>query len=55
MKEGGATREFYMGELVTHVLSDVPVDSEIVSSELTGQDLVTVHVRAFGMLANCGG
>lgn len=42
MKEGGASREFYMGELVTHIISDVPLDPE--SSKLTGQDQVIVHV-----------
>lgn len=42
MKEGGGSREFYMSELVTHVISDVPVDSE--ELHFKGQDHVTVRV-----------
>lgn len=42
LKEGGASREFYMSELVTHVISDVPVDSDTLA--VKGQDHVTDHV-----------
>ena len=42
LKEGGASREFYMGELVTHVVSDMPLDGETL--KLTGQDHAVVHV-----------
>lgn len=43
MKEGGASKEFYMSELVTHVISDLLVDPE--SLPVTGHDYVTVNVR----------
>lgn len=42
LKEGGASREFYMSELVSHVISDVPVDPEVLSFK--GQGHVTVNV-----------
>lgn len=42
LKEGGASREFYMSELVTHVISDYPVDSDTLAFK--GQDYVTAHV-----------
>ena len=41
MKQEGASREFYMSELVTHVISDVP-DPE--TTPTAGQDHVSVHV-----------
>ncbi|XP_064405411.1 PAX-interacting protein 1-like isoform X4 [Halichondria panicea] len=31
MKEGGATREFYLNDIVTHILSDAPIDPNTVS------------------------
>ena len=42
MKEGGASREFYMGGLVSHVISDVPVDQDTLADR--GKDCVIVHV-----------
>jgi hypothetical protein len=42
LKENGASREFYMGELVTHVISDLPLDEE--TGKQVGQDHVVVHV-----------
>ncbi len=41
-KEGGASREFYLSELVTHIISDVPVDREALSLE--SRDCVIVNV-----------
>lgn len=42
LREAGASREFYMSDLVTHVISDsTPIDPEIVLSK----NHVTVHVR----------
>ncbi len=47
LKEGGAAREFYISELVTHVIRDEPAtkdaDGQTQGDDQTG-DSVTVHV-----------
>lgn len=46
MKEGGGSREFYMSDLVTHVISDVQVEPGTLPAT-EQQEFVTVHV-SFG-------
>lgn len=41
LKEGGASREFYHSELVTHIISDSPLSSEEEAIPLKD---VVVHV-----------
>ena len=45
LKEGDASREFYMSDLVTHVISDVPVEAEE-SVPISRQECCLVHVSA---------
>ena len=42
LKKGGASREFYISDLVTHIISDLPVKAETLP--LKGQDHVIVNV-----------
>ena len=49
LKRGGASREFYISELVTHVISDEPVSSsDETSQDLQKHDHVIVNVRSHG-------
>ena len=46
MKEGGATREFYLNDIVTHILSDAPIDPNTVSLLDCHVLHVSVHTHA---------
>ena len=50
LKKGGAAREFYISELVTHIIRDEPkAGDEGEEEEGAGQgDTVTVHVSSGG-------